>query len=163
MVATLQEMIETSRTQGEEAQRQAALAKQATEQAEEARKQAENARREGMLSAAQQLEDVVKIIASASNELEAHIGQANHLSSESALRLGDAATAMNQMNATVREVASNASSPRACLTRPEPMPKMVKLSYGRLWKALTGYTRFRRRSRTTWARSTNTPRPSAAS
>lgn len=110
MVATLQEMIATSRQQGEEAHRQAALAKEATEQAEEARKQAENARREGMLSAAQQLEEVVKVIGSASNELEAHIGQANHLSSESALRLGDAATAMNQMNATVREVASNASS-----------------------------------------------------
>ncbi|NCB23465.1 MAG: methyl-accepting chemotaxis protein [Deltaproteobacteria bacterium] len=110
MVATLQEMIVTSRQQGEEAHRQAALAKEATAEAEEARKQAENARREGMLSAAQQLEEVVKIIASASNELEAHIGQANHLSGESALRLGDAATAMNQMNATVREVASNASS-----------------------------------------------------
>ena len=110
MVTNLQEMIVTSRQQGEEAHRQAALAKEATGQAEEARKQAENARREGMLSAAQQLEDVVTIIASASNELEAHIGQANHLSSESALRLGDAATAMNQMNATVREVASNASS-----------------------------------------------------
>ena len=110
MVATLQEMIVTSRQQGEEAHRQAAVAKEATAQAEEARRQAENARREGMLSAAQQLEEVVKVIASASNELEAHIGQANHLSSESALRLGDAATAMNEMNATVREVASNASS-----------------------------------------------------
>ncbi|WP_374288766.1 methyl-accepting chemotaxis protein [Desulfovibrio desulfuricans] len=110
MVGNLQEMITTSRQQGEEAHRQAALAKTATEQAEEARQQAENARREGMLAAAEQLEEVVKVIASASNELEAHIGQANHLSSESALRLGDAATAMNQMNATVREVASNASS-----------------------------------------------------
>jgi len=110
MVGNLQEMITTSRQQGEEAQHQAALAKTATEQAEEARRQAENARREGMLSAAEQLEEVVKVIASASNELEAHIGQANHLSGESALRMGDAATAMNQMNATVREVASNASA-----------------------------------------------------
>ncbi len=110
MVSNLQEMISTSRQKGEEAEQQTALAKAATEQAEAARKEAENARREGMLSAATQLEEVVKIISSASNELEAHIGQANHLSGESALRLGDAATAMNQMNATVREVASNASS-----------------------------------------------------
>ena len=110
MVSNLQEMIATSHQKSEEAEKQTALAKAATEQAEEARKEAENARREGMLSAATQLEEVVKIISSASNELEAHIGQANHLSSESALRLGDAATAMNQMNATVREVASNASS-----------------------------------------------------
>ena len=110
MVGNLQEMITTSRQKSEEAEQQTALAKAATEQAEAARKEAENARREGMLSAAMQLEEVVKVISSASNELEAHIGQANHLSSESALRLGDAATAMNQMNATVREVASNASS-----------------------------------------------------
>ena len=110
MVGNLQEMITTARQKGEEAEQQTALAKAATEQAEAARKEAENARREGMLSAAMQLEEVVKVISSASNELEAHIGQANHLSSESALRLGDAATAMNQMNATVREVASNASS-----------------------------------------------------
>jgi len=110
MVGNLQEMITTARQKGEEAEQQTALAKAATEQAEAARKEAENARREGMFSAAVQLEEVVKVISSASNELEAHIGQANHLSSESALRLGDAATAMNQMNATVREVASNASS-----------------------------------------------------
>ena len=110
MVSNLQEMIATSHQKSEEAEQQTALAKAATEQAEEARKEAENARREGMLSAATQLEEVVKIISSASNELEAHIGQANHLSGEAALRLGDAATAMNQMNATVREVASNASS-----------------------------------------------------
>ncbi|MEG6503294.1 methyl-accepting chemotaxis protein, partial [Desulfovibrio sp. 1214_IL3152] len=64
---------------------------------------------DGMLAAAGQLEEVVTIISSASNQLTARISQSNHMSAESATRLSEAATAMNEMNSTVREVAGNAS------------------------------------------------------
>ncbi|OXS30334.1 MAG: hypothetical protein BCS36_11910 [Desulfovibrio sp. MES5] len=110
MVTNLQNMIETAQQKSKEAEEQALVAKAATEQAEAARQQAESARRDGMLAAASQLEEVVSIISSASNELSARIDQSSHISTESATRLGEAATAMNQMNATVREVAGNASS-----------------------------------------------------
>ena len=110
MVSNLQNMIATAQQKSKEAEDQTLLAKAATEQAEAARHQAESARRDGMLAAASQLEEVVSIISSASNELSARIDQSSHISTESASRLGEAATAMNQMNATVREVASNASS-----------------------------------------------------
>ena len=110
MVTNLQNMIKTAHQKSQEAQEQTQLAKAATEQAEAARQQAENARRDGMLAAAGQLEEVVQVVSSASNQLSARIEQSNHISSESAARLSEAATAMNEMNATVREVAGNAST-----------------------------------------------------
>ena len=109
MVHNLQNMIETANQKSAEAEEQALRAQAATEQAEFARQQAESARRDGMLAAAGQLEEVVTIISSASNQLTARIGQSNHMSAESAARLSEAATAMNEMNSTVREVAGNAS------------------------------------------------------
>ena len=109
MVHNLQNMIETANQKSAEAEEQALRAQAATEQAEFARQQAESARRDGMLAAAGQLEEVVTIIFSASNQLTARIGQSNHMSAESAARLSEAATAMNEMNSTVREVAGNAS------------------------------------------------------
>ncbi|MFT4302312.1 MAG: methyl-accepting chemotaxis protein [Desulfovibrio sp.] len=110
MVTNLQNMIKTAHQKSNEAEEQTLLAKAATEQAEAARQQAENARRDGMLVAAGQLEEVVLVISSASNQLSARIAQSDHISEESAARLSEAATAMNQMNATVREVAGNASA-----------------------------------------------------
>ena len=109
MVHNLQNMIETANQKSAEAEEQTQRAQAATEQAEFARQQAESARRDGMLAAAGQLEEVVTIISSASNQLTARIGQSNHMSAESAARLSEAATAMNEMNSTVREVAGNAS------------------------------------------------------
>ena len=98
----------------EEKNRQAELAKTEAEEAmgeaQEARKQAENARQEGMLAAAGQLESVAGIISSASTQLSAQIEQSDRSAAESSQRLSEAATAMNQMNATVREVAHNAAA-----------------------------------------------------
>ena len=85
-------------------------ARMATEQAEEAARKAESARREGMLAAASQLEGVASVLASASTRLSDQIGQSEQAVSESAQRLAEAATAMNEMNATVQEVARNASA-----------------------------------------------------
>ena len=66
-----------------------------------------------MLTAAGQLEEVVGIISAASTELAAQIEQSDKSAVESSQRLAEAATAMNEMNATVQEVARNASSASA--------------------------------------------------
>jgi Lysyl-tRNA synthetase (class II) len=66
-----------------------------------------------MLAAANQLEEAVGIISSASSQLSAQIDESDHIAAESAQRLSEAATAMNEMNATVQEVARNASSASA--------------------------------------------------
>ena len=78
--------------------------------AEDARRQAENARREGMLDAAGRLENVVDALSSASSRLSERVEQSDRLSRQAAERLSEASTAMNEMNATVQEVARNASS-----------------------------------------------------
>ncbi|MDD4702342.1 MAG: methyl-accepting chemotaxis protein [Desulfovibrio sp.] len=83
-------------------------AKVAQGRAEEAQNQAESARRDGMLAAAGQLEGIAEVISSASTELSAQIEQSDRGAADSSLRLAEAATAMNQMNATVQEVARNA-------------------------------------------------------
>ena len=87
-----------------------AEALRAMNEAKEAQEKAERAKHDGMLDAAGQLEDVVAIISSAAAQLSARIEESDHTASESALRLEESATAMNEMNATVQEVARNASS-----------------------------------------------------
>jgi len=92
------------------------LAKLATEEAEiakntadEATQRAQTARKEGLFDAAVQLEGIVSIIASASDELGAQIEEASHGAQVQAERVAETATAMEEMNGTVLEVARNAS------------------------------------------------------
>ena len=113
MVRTLQVRIAEAYEQSELARHETAKAQEAMEQAEEARQRAENARREGMLAAAGELEGAVGMISSASTQLAAQIRQSDQSAAEAAQRLSEAATAMNEMNATVQEVARNASSASA--------------------------------------------------
>ncbi len=115
--ANLLTMAQTLKTSLQDAQDQAKKARQATTQAQEAQNRAEeataraeNARREGMLAAAGKLEHMVGVISAASTQLSAQLEQSDRGAAESALRLANAATAMNEMNATVQEVAHNASS-----------------------------------------------------
>ncbi len=63
-----------------------------------------------MLTAADKLEQVGSAVSSASTQLSAQIEQSDRGADESATRLSEAATAMNEMNATVQEVARNAGS-----------------------------------------------------
>lgn len=109
MVRRLKEMIATSEAKTQEAEEQTRKAEVATREAEAARAQAENARREGLLLAASQLEGIVERISSASEELSAQVEQAARGSSTQLQRTTEAATAMEEMNASVLEVASNAS------------------------------------------------------
>ena len=110
MASNIKKLLSESEQKAQHALRATEEARQATAQAEEAARRAEGAKRDGMLAAAGQLEEVVTIISAASSQLSGQISQSDHIASESAQRLSEAAAAMNQMNATVQEVARNASS-----------------------------------------------------
>ncbi len=113
MVQSIRHLLGESEHKTQAAQHATEEAEKATARAEEAARQAESAKREGMLTAAGQLEEVVSVISAASTELSAQIEQSDRSAVESAQRLAEAATAMNEMNATVQEVARNASSASA--------------------------------------------------
>ncbi len=109
MVGALKSRIVEAAEHSELAKVETEKARKAMDMAEEAPQQAERARREGMLAAAQQLEGAVGIINETSSQLATQISHSDRGAAEAAQRLSEAATAMNQMNATVREVAQNAS------------------------------------------------------
>ncbi len=113
------EMVNALKTNIENAQRESENAKEQSRKAQEAMQQAEAASREAqskteaMLVAADKLEQVGSVVSSASTQLSAQIEQSDRGAAESAQRLSEAATAMNEMNATVQEVAKNAGSASA--------------------------------------------------
>ena len=113
MVSNIKTLLQESEQKARDAQQATEEARLATARAEEAAQRAENAKREGMLAAAGQLEEVVAIISAASSQLSGQIEQSDQIAAQSAQRLSEAATAMNQMNVTVQEVARNASSASA--------------------------------------------------
>ena len=108
MVDRLKGMIAQSDQKGQEASQKAQEAERATARAEDALKQAAMAKREGLLQAAGQLEGVVAVVSSAAEELSAQIEQARRGADHQSQRVGETATAMEEMNATVLEVAQNA-------------------------------------------------------
>ena len=109
MVNALKQNIENAQRESENAKEQSRKAQEAMEQAEAASKDAQS-KTEAMLVAADKLEQVGGVVSSASTELSAQIEQSDRGAAESATRLSEAATAMNEMNATVQEVAKNAGS-----------------------------------------------------
>jgi methyl-accepting chemotaxis protein len=113
MVTNLKSKIAEAETKGEEAARETELAQAASRAAEEATKKAESAKAEGMLQAAGQLEGVVDIATSASEELSAQIEQSSKGAEQQSQRVSETATSMEEMNATVLEVAKNASNAAA--------------------------------------------------
>ena len=110
MVQALKEHIDNAKEESHKAQIAAEQAHKAQAVAEEATARAETARREGLLDAATQLEGVVTIVTSASEELSAQIEQSSRGAEQQAHRIADTATAVEEMNATVIEVAKNAGA-----------------------------------------------------
>lgn len=108
MVNTLKSKIGEAEQKGREAEEESRKAQIATQEAEAARKQAERAKAEGMLQAARQLESVVGIINTASEQLSAQIEQSSRGADEQSSRVRETATAMEEMNATVLEVSKSA-------------------------------------------------------
>ncbi|MEG2172094.1 MAG: methyl-accepting chemotaxis protein [Desulfovibrionaceae bacterium] len=108
MVENLKEHIENAQRESANAQAESVKAHEAMELAEAAGKDAE-AKRDGMLHAADKLEEVAGVVSSASTELSAQIEQSERGAAEQAARVTETATAMEEMNSTVLEVAQNAS------------------------------------------------------
>ncbi len=109
MVANLRANIDEARQKGEQAAQETEKATQAMAEAQAAREQAERARQDGMHLAAGRLEDIVAAVTGASEDISHQIGQSSQGSEEQAQRVSETATAMEEMNATVLEVAQNAS------------------------------------------------------
>ena len=109
MASTLSENIEKINIKTEEAQQKATAAEAARGEAEAAISLAEKAKSEGMLQASGRLESIVKVVGAASDQLSGQIDQSSRGAETQAHRVSETATAMEEMNATVLEVARNAS------------------------------------------------------
>ncbi|WP_432735406.1 methyl-accepting chemotaxis protein [Maridesulfovibrio sp. FT414] len=109
MVESLVELLKTTEEKGKEAEEQTQRARQALDDAETARSEAERAKREGILQAAGHLDQIVMQVTSAAQELSAQIEQSRSGAEMQRARTSEAATAMEEMNASVFEVAQNAS------------------------------------------------------
>jgi len=110
MAATLRENILQITAKTREAEAQAASAKKAAEEAEQAQRLAEHAKSEGMMVAAEKLEDVVTGVAALAAEITAHTSEISQGAQIQGERIQSTAAAMEEMNATVLEVARNASA-----------------------------------------------------
>ncbi len=98
-----------SEQKAKEARKAELEAREASEKASKAARYAEQARQEGMHAAARQLSEVVDALSETSAGLAARMDEASRTAAEASEHLSGAATAMNEMNATVQEVARNAS------------------------------------------------------
>ncbi|UZP65913.1 methyl-accepting chemotaxis protein [Desulfovibrio mangrovi] len=110
MVQSLKAKMGEAEQKSREAAEEAERAKLATAEAEEARKKAETAKQEGMLSAANILDEIVSSISAASEELSAQAIEINQSSDNQRGRISETATAMEEMNATILEVAGSSGS-----------------------------------------------------
>lgn len=110
MVASLQKSTKEAEAKTLEAERHSEEAGKALAEAEAARGQAENARREGMLAAAGRIGAVVTNVSEAVHSLNAEIARANEGTAQASARLSETATAMEEMNSTVLEVARSAGN-----------------------------------------------------
>jgi methyl-accepting chemotaxis protein len=109
MVATLRDKITEAEAATDTARQESQRAKAAMEAAEEARHQGEAARKEGILHAVSQMGSVVAGVTEAADRLRAQIDQSRQGSEIQTRRVAETATAMEEMNATVLEVARSAA------------------------------------------------------
>ncbi|MFV0423804.1 methyl-accepting chemotaxis protein [Oleidesulfovibrio sp.] len=107
MVTRLKGMIAETEQKERIATQAAERAHKAVAQAEEARKEAELATRRGILQATSQIEGVVERIAASTEELAAQVAQISGAADIQRTRMAETATAMEQMNVSVMEVARN--------------------------------------------------------
>lgn len=109
MVAALKKHIDTARQESARAAEESRNAQEAMQKAESAEAEA-SAKTRSMLAAADKLEAVAHVLSSASTELSAQIEQSERGAAEQASRVTETATAMEEMNSTVLEVAKNAGA-----------------------------------------------------
>ncbi|WMW64129.1 methyl-accepting chemotaxis protein [Nitratidesulfovibrio liaohensis] len=108
MVATLKNNIADITEKQREAGRQADAARASAQQAEEAMAKAAVATKEGILTAAERLDGVVRAIDHAADDIARRSEEISRGTDTQMARINETATAMEEMNATVLEVARNA-------------------------------------------------------
>ncbi len=108
MAQTLKENMAKAHRESESAKESALRAESALEQAEAAGIQAQS-KSTAMRAAAASLQDVAHVVNAATTQLAAQIKQSDKGALQTTTKLGEAGSAMQQMNATVQEVAQNAS------------------------------------------------------
>ncbi|WP_147822196.1 methyl-accepting chemotaxis protein [Salidesulfovibrio onnuriiensis] len=113
MVCALTEKMEEVKERQAEAEEQTRLAKESAEQAEEARLKAESAKQEGMMHAARTLEGIVSRINESAKQIGKQVDETSEGAARQSQRSAETATAMEEMNATVLEVARNAGETSA--------------------------------------------------
>ena len=109
MVDALKNNIAKAHAESDRARDESDKAQTAMREAEKAGNEAKS-KTEAMLVAADRLEEVANVVSSASAELSAQIEQSERGAAEQAARVTETATAMEEMNSTVIEVARNAGS-----------------------------------------------------
>ena len=109
MVASLKDKIAEAGRACQIAEEETQKARAAHDEAVEAGRRADLAKQEGMLAAAGKITDVVSIVSQASQELSDQIDQASKGAADQSKNVGETATAMEQMTASVIEVAKNAA------------------------------------------------------
>lgn len=109
MVSTLSENLENIKAKEAEAQGQARIAEEAAAAAREAQQRAEGAKKEGMLAAADKLQTVIDRISNITSEVTSSADEIMRGSEFQKQRVAETATAMEEMNVTVLEVARNAT------------------------------------------------------
>ena len=112
MVGSLKQKISEANAMSDAAKEEAERAREAMAAAEVAQNEAQQ-KTDAMTEIAQQLQVVAEAVASASEELSAQVEQSSQGAELQARHVAETATAMNQMSATVVEVARNAGSTAA--------------------------------------------------
>ncbi|MGD9610876.1 MAG: methyl-accepting chemotaxis protein [Desulfovibrionaceae bacterium] len=113
MVKKLKRTIETAEAKTREADNEADKARAAAREVEEARGQAEAAMRQGRQEAAGRLEATAMRLTDASKEVAGLVESSENGAQQQRSRLDETNSAMEQMNATVLDVARNAASAAA--------------------------------------------------
>ncbi len=108
MVTTLKESLANADEKTREAELESERAQKAVHEAEMASEQAFVAKQEGLHEAAAQLEGIVNALTGSAEGLNVQIAEAARGAALQSERAGETATAMEEMNATVLEVANNA-------------------------------------------------------
>ena len=112
MAQTLKENMAKAHQESENARQSAQRAEEALRQAEAASVEAQR-KAEAMSAASEGLQQVAQVVSDASTRLAAHIEQSDKGACETSLRLTEAASAIQQMNKTVLQVAQNAAAANA--------------------------------------------------
>ncbi len=109
MSESLKKMISESNEKTTQAEEAMTKAQNAATLAEEATEEAKQARRQGLLDAANQLDEIVNNIATVSEQLSVQIETSTKGSEEQSTRMSETTIAMDEMNSTVLEIAKNSN------------------------------------------------------